>query len=198
MQPVHTKIVVTTEPDPINLYDLHDMYDTILLKDETNPPDEINFARWGNIGLQAARTLCATAILNINSDVRLADDAIPEMKRVMDSYGLSMVGADLFDAFKRKDVVTYHGDEAPWHTHRISAACFMTPGDLTFMMDERYRWYWEVNDLEYECRRRSGVGVACRAKGWQPPDTPLSPRMQAYAAEGKEMFREKWGHVPHE
>lgn len=188
------RIVVTTMPDPIQPGDLPE--DVHLVVDKTPVPNNINFARWCNLGMDKARELGATEILNMNSDIRLDVGVIYRLQAAMRLHNLAMVGVDFFNIV-RGDLLIQH-TTAPYgfHDNRISHACFMTPAEQTLRFDEGYSWHYEADDFEYQCRADKGVGIVGKTSGYQPPDTPLSADRLPLAEAGRARFLNKWGVLP--
>ena len=185
-------VVVTTMPDPILPGDLPDYVHLVV--DETPPPENINFARWCNLGMDKAQELGATEILNVNSDIRLNPGALSEMRRVLREYDQAMVGVDFFRQVPGE--ILFHTELRSYGLmRRVSAACFLTPGEQTLRMDEEYRWHCESDDFEYECRKLKGTAIVGTATGFQPPDTPIGERWPLVEA-GRARFIAKWGFLP--
>lgn len=219
-----TKVVVTTEPDPIMANDMllldiprHEsdcsivtthhltctcgayrktIGKTVLVHDTSQPPGHINFARWCNLGMAVARELGATEILNINSDIRLNEGTVSRLKFVMRKYDLAMVGVDFFQIVPGDVLVQHTPEPYGFHTNRVSHACFMTPAEQDLRMDEAYTWHYEADDFEYQCRTLKGVGIVGKTNGYQPPDTSLTKERKPLAAAGRERFLERWGVLP--
>jgi hypothetical protein len=130
---------------------------------------ELNIPAWWNVGLKAA-ALTARGGSRDEWDVLVTNDDIIAPSGLVSalSAGLRSGGVDAADpwrdpAWRGSSVRPGQADLAyPYMTGRgghITGECFMLRGESGIMGDERMRWWYCDNDIEYQASGMGGVAI---------------------------------------
>lgn len=189
--------MVTTEPNPVTPQDVPGCF---VIKTSA----EINLAKWYNLGFEAAKSIPGTTeILWMESDARLSPDAVYRLQDVLLDWDLSLVGPDFYGREAPPEaygdtVLKFDNSRIP-HTDRVCQVS-MAQASSPLRMDERFRWWFEADDLEYRARLDKGTGLVYETgathSGQLSWDMPAE--LKAKALEGEKLFREIWGKTPFE
>lgn len=183
-------VVVTTLPTPILSTDLPFDFDIV----HTNS-DEVNFAKWYNIGMTFARAEGAIELLWLESDVRMTYECVLALQRGL-REGYILVGPN------------YYNDVRPLKTDLLSKEKeidrviigTMIKAETLVEADERYEWWYEMDDIHYQLRERGPVAIVHDAiathTGYEYFDMPLDKVEKT--RRGRQLFLEKWGEEPFE
>ena len=109
---------------------------------------EINIHRWWNAGLDYAQAHGATHVLIINDDVLLDETTVPALLDGME--GRAAIGSPGAGGI-------FEGDLPEWRV--MNGACWLLDLATGLRADERYRWWYGDNDLDWRARTEHG-GVA--------------------------------------
>lgn len=131
-------VIVATAPDAIRPEGCHVVEDF----------GEINIHRWWNAGLDYAQAHGATHVLVINDDVLLDETTVPALLDGME--GRAAIGSPGAGGI-------FEGDLPDWRV--MNGACWLLDLATGLRADERYRWWYGDNDLDWRARTEHG-GVA--------------------------------------
>ena len=131
-------VIVATAPDAIRPEGCHVVEDF----------GEINIHRWWNAGLDYAQAHGATHVLIINDDVLLDETTVPALLDGME--GRAAIGSPGAGGI-------FEGDLPEWRV--MNGACWLLDLATGLRADERYRWWYGDNDLDWRARTEHG-GVA--------------------------------------
>ena len=131
-------VIVATAPDAIRPEGCHVVEDF----------GEINIHRWWNAGLDYAQAHGATHVLVINDDVLLDETTVPALLDGME--GRAAIGSPGAGGI-------FEGDLPEWRV--MNGACWLLDLATGLRADERYRWWYGDNDLDWRARTEHG-GVA--------------------------------------
>lgn len=109
---------------------------------------DINIHRWWNTGMDYAEAYGATHVLVINDDVLLDTSTVPTLLDAMD--GRAAIGSPGAGGI-------FEGDLPEWRV--MNGACWLLDLATGLRADERYRWWYGDNDLDWRARTQHG-GVA--------------------------------------
>jgi hypothetical protein len=109
---------------------------------------EINIHRWWNAGIDYAQARGATHVLVINDDVLLDETTIPALLDGME--GRAAIGSPGAGGI-------FEGDLPEWRV--LNGACWLLDLSTGLRADERYRWWYGDNDIDWRARTQHG-GVA--------------------------------------
>lgn len=109
---------------------------------------EINIHRWWNAGIDYAEAHGATHVLVINDDVLLDETTVPALLDGME--GRAAIGSPGAGGI-------FEGDLPDWRV--MNGACWLLDLATGLRADERYRWWYGDNDLDWRARTQHG-GVA--------------------------------------
>ena len=131
-------VIVATAPDAIRPDGCHVVEDF----------GEINIHRWWNAGLDYAQAHGATHVLVINDDVLLDETTVPALLDGME--GRAAIGSPGAGGI-------FEGVLPEWRV--MNGACWLLDLATGLRADERYRWWYGDNDLDWRARTEHG-GVA--------------------------------------
>lgn len=175
-------VVVTTQPQPILATDLP--FDFTLA--HTNS-EEINLARWYNLGMARARELEPDYILWSETDVRLPYASMQAMKDALD-LGYSYVGPN-YTGFLGEGIVEHRADQE----YRIVIGT-MVAAHTVYEADERFAWWYEMDDIEYRARTTGRAAIVGSAHATHRGELvfKMPQALVEISAAGRKLFMEKW------
>lgn len=164
-----------------------------VVRDEEQPP---NISRLWNIGLdwaheQAAGEKYAVAVLN--DDLVLPPGFLDAMTGALNRYGAAIAYPDR------------SGDNPDWHNteqgpvlkpHRMTGYAFVVDGQANLRADERFRWWYGDDDLEWRAQAAGGtvrVGGVTVEHLYSNASTYGSPVLNAQTEVDAQSFIAKWG-----
>jgi hypothetical protein len=156
---------------------------------------EINVSRWWNLGLDAAAARSGQRPHNtllVNDDVILGPDAVGRMAEALRRTGAALA----FPGTPGDAAEHYVMEPGP---PRITGWCFMLRGELGSRADERFRWWFGDNDLDWTARSRGGslsVPGVVRTHLFQNEYTHEIPELSELAVLDGDVFLAKWGRSP--
>lgn len=191
-------MVITTDPNPIEPHEVSGPRGVYVRKTSA----EINLAKWYNLGFEAAIAFKdTTEVLWMESDVRITPQGVHALQSVLRQRDLSLVGPDFHGRTHPqglKVALKYDNSPIPY-TDRV-CQCSMAPAESPLRMDERFRWWYEADDLEFRARLAKGTGLVygtgATHAGQLSWDMPRELKDKAKA--GEQLFREIWGKTPFE
>jgi hypothetical protein len=180
--------------------------------DTTRPK---NISRWWNLGITAATAYARVFgqrefnVLIVNDDVI----ACPQLVSALDHGLRDMIEVNGGPPPGSRPVLAYpdnyppysragfHGTPGPVQlSTRISGWCFMIRGESGLMADERFEWFYGDDDLDWTARTRGGAVMVpyCPVEHLYPNQlTAASPELSARTHADRDLFRVKWGTLPH-
>lgn len=175
-------VVVTTQPNPIRYEDLP--FDFTLVNTFS---DEINLAKWYNLGMDKAREFNPGYIIWSETDVRLPPVSIEAMAAAIDD-GYDLVGPNYTDYLPDGMIEVRENQE-----YRIVIGT-MVSGSIIYEADERFAWWYEMDDIEYIARTtgRAGIVGAARASHRGDMVFNMPDALVDVTARGRQLFLEKW------
>jgi GT2 family glycosyltransferase len=164
-----------------------------VVRDEEQPP---NIYRLWNIGLdwaheQAAGEKYAVAVLN--DDLVLPEDFLGRMVDALDRFQATIAYPDR------------SGDNEDWHNteqgpvlkpDRMTGYAFVVDGRAGLRADERFRWWYGDDDLEWRAQALGGtvrVGGVTVEHLYSNASTYGSPVLNAQTEVDAQAFIAKWG-----
>lgn len=184
-------VVVTTQPNPIQIDDMFDLTEHVVLFNST----EINISKWWNLGLDYISKLAEQEheVLCLTSDYVGDTYSVCKLSDFLRSYNLAMAGPG--HHFPQHRIFNLHDVRTP--PERVPGACWMLAGETKLRADEEFRWWYSDDDLEMQARRYSAVGVVPgTALVSTAGDTPLDEKRAIWAQEDRQKFIRKWGKEP--
>ena len=137
----------------------------------------INIQRWWRQGIDYAQALGATHVAVLNDDVELGHNALRDLL-----WGLQATGAAIASPGPPNHVT----DPSKGRGRTINGACWVLDLATGLRPDERYRWWFGDDDLDWRARRDHGGVIALpipythlRPNGY----TSDNPALQALAAQ---------------
>jgi len=196
-------VVVTTLPDTIYHDDLYDFPGVRVV---STGSDEINLAKWYNLGFdywmnghwEFSRI---TGVMWMETDVRITPPNIDALYDAMIEHDLDLVGPDLFGLLRPDEVLIRREVQPLDHRERLCQV-HLAPATSTHRMDERFDWWFESSDLEYKARVAKGTGLVGASRADHTPTyyndmvKGNRPDLVEKANRGRELFTKKWGHAP--
>lgn len=183
-------MVVTTQPTPILSTDLPFDFDIV----HTNS-EEVNFAKWYNLGMGFARSQGASELLWLESDVRMPYETVERLQEAL-REGYLMVCPNYY--WEARELKT----DLLWKRTALDRVIIgtMIDGSTEVYADERYEWWYEMDDIEYQLRERGPVAIIwdayARHVGFEYFDMPLDKIDKT--KRGRRLFLDKWGQEPFE
>lgn len=116
----------------------------------------INIQRWWRQGIDYAQALGATHVAVLNDDVELGHNALRDLL-----WGLQATGAAIASPGPPKHVT----DPSRGRGRTINGACWVLDLATGLRADERYRWWYGDDDLDWRARRDHG-GVVTVPVTW--------------------------------
>lgn len=156
-----------------------------------DPGPSRNISRWWNLGLDAIEDLDwgRWNVLVVNDDVVMGPGSVA----VLASTLRAVEAALAFSGSKKR---TLSRDDS----ERITGWCFMLRGESGLRADERMEWWYGDNDLDWRARREGGsVTVPGVGHVHRDPNgyTNRVPDLAVQTVRDREVFRAKWGRLPH-
>lgn len=183
----------------------HESYAEHVLYDAS--PD-LNISRWWNIGLARATSdaifdegIAKAEILFLNADCQISSKDVAILEYALRELDLSMVGPDhrnLYPDLELGEAVVNTRLEPIDHRKRVPGFCFMIPVMSTIRPDNRFRWWYSDDHIEWQARAEKGAAVIPGTTAHHPTHggTLLNSTLQRYADEDLEKFIKEWGTVP--
>lgn len=190
--PAEQVVLVTTQPAPVPLDACEGLVGHRVLDDDPG----INIARWWNLGLAHIAALEGDApheVLVTSSDITGGTGSVDLLADTLRRENLVMVGPDWHHSLAPGEVLRLTGPRNVFD--RVQAGCFMLAGEHGLRLDERYRWWYEHDDLEMQARQIGAVGLV-GADLTPGPDSGLNDETQKYADDGRRLFVDTWAVEP--
>lgn len=183
-------VVVTTQPNPIEIKDLDDIAGHRLLW----PYEEHHIAKWWNLGLNYIASIARSnyEVLAISSDYVGTNYSVAMLGVFLRRHGLTMVGPNHWSG----NAVYFGPDDERHATGRVPGGCWMLAGESGLRVDENFRWWYSDDDLEMQARQYSGTGILPGTGLVAEADTPLSAEKEQWAKEDRQKFIDKWKQEP--
>jgi GT2 family glycosyltransferase len=171
-----------------------------VVRDNEQPP---NLSRLWNLGLDAAArhvppdTAYEVAVLN--DDLRIPAGTLDTLADAMRCRGGAAAFPDQHGLLRAGDVDVLRKAEPHNLFHRMTGYCFLLAGELGLRADERFRWWYGDDDLEWRAALAGGVvRVGGAAVNHLHPNgsTASSPELSAQAGLDRAAFVAKWGRPP--
>lgn len=195
---VRVVVIDNASDPPINLraWQLAALDDLYVIHDPEQPP---NLSRLWNVGLNhvARQQPCDDEyiVAILNDDVQPPPGFVEQLGRAI----LARSAAAAFPApTALADYVLRDAGPVPL-THRMTGFAFALRGTAGLRADERLRWWYGDDDLDWTARQAGGViGVSglrvehAHPNGWQQ----THPELLEQAGHDRETFVSKWGRAP--
>lgn len=165
------------------------------------PMIQPNLSKLWNDGLDEADRLATGPyeVAVLNDDLRVPPGTLEMLAEALRLYDAAAAFPDVFGELRPGQVDILH--EAKPHNlfHRMTGYCFMLKGELGLRLDERFRWWYGDDDLEWRAAQHGGVarvgGVT--VEHLHPNEsTHYSPELTEQTRLDRAAFVEKWGLEP--
>lgn len=133
----------------------------------------VNIQRWWNRGIALAESYGARYAAVLNDDVEIDATTIPALVEALDGPVLASPGGPSRSTNPNKEIRL-----------TIDGACWALDLSVPLRLDEKYRWWFGDNDLDWRARRDFGgtVRVPVPYRHVHPNDlTSMSPELQRLA-----------------
>lgn len=162
---------------------------------------EINISRWWNLGLDHIEEWETNPdgtqysrwhVLVLNADARIKPEGVARLSWALDTNpGYAMAGPKAGVGIEREHRPGPNGLDK-----RVPGWCFMLTSDVPLRADERYRWWFGDNDLEWRAREAGGTLRVGRIEAAHLGDGVPRGKLLELAREDQIRFEEKWGIRP--
>lgn len=176
---------------------VHRDYDNVIYLHDDGT--EMNISRWWNVGLDWARDT-AEKLEQATWDVAIINDDV-----VVPPTWLCYIADDMRDLGcvaacsggpGYNPIIQRHPGPVPLHT-RMQGFAFVMAGESDLRPDERFRWYYSDDIMDWEARRLGGMVIfpGCHVEHWYP-NGQVTPEINVYNSEDAEKFKQHWGMLP--
>ena len=140
--------------------------------------DEINIHRWWNRGIEYALARGARYVAVLNDDVELADDPLNKITDAMREKGSAL------------------GYPYPF-SNTVCGYCWVVDLASDVRPDERFRWWYGDNDLNFQARAYGEVlAVPAKVRHLHGNElTKNNEELMALTVKDEDLFFEKWQDV---
>lgn len=183
------RVVVTTEPDPIERIDGH------LVKVDS---PELNISKWWTAGLDyiAKNSYGPYNVLLIESDARISRDDLDQLNHVLNNSDAVMAGADWHGTLESGQV-HYNTSRGPVPAHlRLPGVCLLVKGELGLRHDPSITFYFADDDFEWQHRANGGTALVGGTTVLHSDTTPRTEAFTKQADEDGSRFHAKHGSYP--
>lgn len=199
VSPEFNVVVVTNEPNPIRYADLVDEFDEDYLHIINTQTDEINLAKWFNLGFSMAKENGATEVLWLETDVSISKKSILDLRVLLHSGEFSMLGPNLWGELPVHEIDIRKTHESGLrHSQKRICQVSMISTDTPYLMDENLKWWYEIDDFELRNREhKQGTAVVGWIPAKHPPINSTNPTglLLEHTEKGRAYFHEKWNRI---
>lgn len=135
----------------------------------------------------------------LNDDLRIPAGVLEGLAAALRATGAAIAFPDVHGLLRpgQTDMLTTAGPHNLFH--RMTGFCFLLRGELGLRIDERFRWWYGDDDLEWRAALAGGVlrvGGLTVDHLYPNGSTAASPVLTARANADRHTFIAKWGHAP--
>jgi len=159
-----------------------------------------NISRWWNMGLNIAQSIAKVKekddwyeVAIINDDVIVPGGWVGAVSEGLRTHG----AAAACSGGPYANAIVHH---APGPVHlatRMQGFAFMLAGEKGIRADERFRWYYSDDYIDWVARTMGGMVMV---PGFQVdhlfPNQQMTGELQEFCAEDAQRFKDMWGMMP--
>lgn len=163
---------------------------------------DLNLPDWWNRGLDWVSESAAGQAYEVfvfNADTWASRSTVECLATALREYDLSVVGPDQAGVVPSGEVFINRTLQPLTDlSYRLPGFAPLLRGEEEFRYDRQFRWWYQDDDLEWQCRASRGTGLVGGTKVVHPlGGNPLNTLQQQYAEEDGPKFVLKWGRSPH-
>jgi hypothetical protein len=190
----------------------HDPHKTVVVwNGDQEPPElpcnvaidsgtELNISRWWNLGLEYVSSNARPVhdVLVLNCDARVTQQGVDRLASALRQWDLAMVGPTYRGEYNGPETRINRELKPVSHWDRVAGFCFMLARELGIRADERLRWWFGDDDIEWQARRLRGTGLVPGVRVEHPPagGTRIEGELRSIVGKDAKVFEATWHTLP--